>query len=627
MILRSSLPYRPEINGLRGVSVLMVLIYHFFPSYLRSGFIGVDIFFVISGYLIIQLLCKESLSQHNALDFLKSRYLRLSPSFLLVLLSVLVVGWFFLLIDEYLDLSKATLSSLLFQSNLYELTQSGYFQSTLTMRPLLHLWSLSVEIQFYIFMVFFIKYFKSSKYLIEVICALIFFSFFINVVFLEKIPTSVFFLSIFRFWEILLGSLIALLQRKKVLSGLFSYLGVILLIVAVIFTHKYQFPGYVALLAVGGACCLVINTRTTFITKLLKLRPLVFIGVISYSLYLWHWPILEITKIIYGDLSVATRLCILILSFFLAVFTTYLVERPIRKNKSYGLLHLTYAVLLFFSLSVYFMGLGEGRSIDESNSVLKSKNSLVLNYKNSCSPLLGMRDNEHRCNFNGYVKDKTNLVVIGDSQSNAFSTILSGMQKYQRFNYLQLGKGMCPSLIGYGDQLCRDFSDRVANYIVSDKSIHNVVIATQWPLYSEGLKVNNDFFDKDAFWDALSNTVRMYKKAGKSITVVYSVPLGAQPRQCFKRTPFRRSGCNLSLSEAKANEKKYRYNLDKIVIENNLKSIDLTKYLCSNIECLVMKNDNIFYLDSSHLSELGGAYIAEMGYKDVLNGVLSDVKQ
>ena len=230
--MSNGVSYRPEINGLRAFSIALVLLYHLFPSYLKSGFIGVDIFFVISGYLIVQILLKGNSGQVSLVDFFKNRFLRLSPSLLAVLITTMFAGWFIFLPDEYLALAKATFSSFLLQSNFYEMSRSAYFESTVNSRPLLHLWSLAVEVQFYIFVAVLIKIFHKSKFILNILILIALISFTLNLCFIDKHSAAVFYLSPFRIWEILCGSITALIQGEKLVSKYYNYAGALLLLSA-----------------------------------------------------------------------------------------------------------------------------------------------------------------------------------------------------------------------------------------------------------------------------------------------------------------------------------------------------------------------------------------------------------
>lgn len=624
--MSNGVSYRPEINGLRAFSIALVLLYHLFPSYLKSGFIGVDIFFVISGYLIVQILLKSNSGQVSLVDFFKNRFLRLSPSLLAVLITTMLASWFIFLPDEYLALAKATFSSFLLQSNFYEMSRSGYFESTVNSRPLLHLWSLAVEVQFYIFVAVLIKLFHKSKFFLNILILIALISFTLNLCFIDKHSAAVFYLSPFRIWEILCGSIAALIQGEKLFSKYYNYAGTLLLLFSVAFiNNQLQFPGAVALLPVIGACFLLLKAEPNLISKVLSLKPIVYIGVLSYSIYLWHWPILDISKLVYGSLSPVFRGVIVAITLLLAFITTKFIEEPIRKNKKIVTASmLTFLVLLGSLFIIYDSGIAN-RNVNLKNYILNKNNSLILDYRRSCNGFIQDVDKEDRCNADRYVKNKTDIILIGDSQANAFTTVFEGMRKYKEFNFLQLGRGMCPALLGYGITSCTKFSQQVFNYIANEKSIKTVVLAAQWPLYSDGLSMGGNRFSSELFWHSLEATVREYQSTGKFVYLVYSVPLGSEPRRCFNRLPFITQSCDLKLDTVNQIESNYRINFDKIVAATKVAVIDPKKALCGQDKCAVMVDSKIFYLDGSHLSKAGGEYLSNRLKGMLLNGLLNAV--
>ncbi len=603
----------------------MVLAYHCFPSYFKSGFIGVDIFYVISGYLMVQILMGSDARDISLKQFYINRFLRLSPALFTVTLSTLITGWFLFISDEYLELSKATISSLFFQSNLYEMYHSGYFETSLTNRPFLHYWSLAVEIQFYILISLIIKWLHRSKYLLTVLISIALTSFVLNLILIDEHNSLVFYLMPFRVWEILLGSIIALIQANKVWPGYLAYFGAFLLSLSFVFIdNSMKFPGFVALVPVIGACFLVLETNPTIVSKLLSLRPLVFIGVLSYSIYLWHWPILDTSKLIYGEISPLYRVMVVLSTLFLAFLTTYLIETPIRKLRRINFLYITYVCILFFAAAIFLNQGFSSREINRLNSDLKINNSFVLDYRRPCSAYIGVSNKEDRCNDDRYVRKETELALVGDSQSNAFTTILEGARSYKPVNYLQLGMGMCPSLLGFGIPECINFAEKTFSYIKSEPSFKTVVIAGQWPLYSDGLTIDGKYLSGSLFWESLDRTVKAYKEIGKDVYLVYTVP-GGQPRKCFKRSIFTDGSCQLDARVASENEKNYRVKFDQIILENNLDSLDLKEALCDRLVCTNKSNSTIVYLDNAHISRSGGAYISEVLKDSLLNGILANI--
>jgi peptidoglycan/LPS O-acetylase OafA/YrhL len=605
----NKLHYRPEISGLRALSIAFVLIYHFFPSYLKAGFIGVDIFFVISGYLIFQIISKN----HYELPlrtFLKGRFLRLFPSFLLILIFTLAIGWWVLLAGEYVDLSTSVLVSLLAQSNYFEFSKSGYFDNAINIRPLLHLWSLAVEFQFYIFIALLCTLCRNRNYMLLLLLGCTTVSILLDITFINRIPSAVFFFTPFRLWEFLAGAIVALLHKDKEYTPVLNYLGVALLFLALFFiSSESAHPGLITILPVLAAALLLVRTRSNIVTTLLSLYPLTLVGEMSYAMYLWHWPLLEYSKLIWGGLPPLFRIKLLILSLVLAFATTFYFEKWLRKAQKLKLL-ITLLIATIVGSSLILINHGFTlRTVDLNNAELNQNNPLIMTYRRSCEKYIGRPHKEDRCNDDQYIEEKTKLAVIGDSQSNAFTTVLNAFKSSEKPNYLQLGMGMCPALIGYGSNECRHFAAETFEYITQRHTFKTLIIAAQWPLYSDGIKVNGQTFTSDFFWQSFENTIAAYSKHIDQIYILYSVPLGAEPRRCFKRLSSELKGCDLPKAVVTQNEQHYRKKIAPIIQKYGLKVIDPIPAMCQEDICPVLIDSKILYLDSSHLSEAGGKFL------------------
>lgn len=340
-IARLGPTYRSDIDGLRAVAVLSVIAFHAFPVWLKGGFIGVDIFFVISGYLISGHIF-ESLENgtFSIRTFYAKRIRRIFPALSLVLLACLAFGWFALLTDEYEQLGKHIAAGAGFVSNLILWQEAGYFDTTAAVKPLLHLWSLGVEEQFYIVWPLIAwACWKLRLNLLVTILLLLGVSFALNTTYAIANPTLDFYSPLTRFWELLAGAALAQAERERVnavgaLTGnVQSVLGAGLLIFGLWFiTAASVFPGWWAGLPVAGAVLLISAGPNALINRyLLSNRIAVAIGLISYPLYLWHWPLLSFAHIIESDMPARnTRVVLVALTFALAALTYFLVEKPLR---------------------------------------------------------------------------------------------------------------------------------------------------------------------------------------------------------------------------------------------------------------------------------------------------------
>ncbi|MDR7145314.1 acyltransferase family protein [Rhizobium sp. BE258] len=335
--------YRPEIDGLRAIAVIPVVLFHAGVSGFPGGYIGVDIFFVISGYLITRII-DESLSQgrFSIGEFYERRFRRIVPALLFFVLLTTVIAWFVLLPSFLEDYAKSLLSVGTFTSNIYFWKFSGYFENSAHLRPLLHTWSLAVEEQFYIVMPLALWLIsplrRSSRLIVVALAAAV--SFALSIYATSVAPTANFFLLPTRSWELLVGSMLAIGKVKnpfgQPVNSLIGLSGLALIGFAVTsYSEATPFPGFAAIAPCLGAACIIYSggRNSSLADRILSLSPIVFIGQISYSLYLAHWPVTVFLR--YATLEEPSpwhALAIVILSLALAVFSWRFVESPFRSN-------------------------------------------------------------------------------------------------------------------------------------------------------------------------------------------------------------------------------------------------------------------------------------------------------
>ena len=357
--LQSTHPaYRPDIDGLRGVAVLSVVAFHAFPSNLQGGFIGVDVFFVISGFLISSIIF-ENLNKgtFSFRAFYARRIKRIFPALFVVLLACLCLGYYTLIPEELNQLGKHVAAGAGFVSNFVLWNESGYFDNAAETKPLLHLWSLGIEEQFYIFWPLLVwAAWKCRLNLLYVIVFLVLASFSLNIWFIRQDPVATFYSPLTRMWEILCGALVAwftverpnstfqlsdFLRDRPELAKAATFAGKLILVLAFItISGDANFPGAWALVPVVATMLIIIggsnhaNDRDLWSNKIL-----VWFGLISFPLYLWHWPILSFGRILYFDTPpLKFRIIAIVVSILLAWLTVKLIEKPIRFGRQYSLL-------------------------------------------------------------------------------------------------------------------------------------------------------------------------------------------------------------------------------------------------------------------------------------------------
>ncbi len=344
---KPAVKYRPDIDGLRAVAVLLVLAYHVGIYRLRGGFVGVDVFFVISGYLISSIILSDlDSSRFSIVSFYERRVRRIFPALFVMLFVTAVLAYKFFLPSEFVDFGKSLLASTFSFSNLYFLHQSGYFDAPAAMKPLLHTWSLAVEEQFYVFLPLFLlgtrKFFPSKQRLIIIFVAILSFS--VSAVGAFRNHDATFYLAHTRAWELLLGTLLAMdffpAITGTVWRNVVSLCGATFILLAgLLFNSATPFPGAAALLPCVGAALIIAAGKSgkTVVGQVLSSRPVVFVGMISYSLYLWHWPLIVFQGadglLIQGLSPKLTKLVVIAASFVLGTLSWRFVEQPFRARR------------------------------------------------------------------------------------------------------------------------------------------------------------------------------------------------------------------------------------------------------------------------------------------------------
>ncbi|MEY3989216.1 MAG: hypothetical protein RI985_297 [Chloroflexota bacterium] len=335
--------YRADIDGLRAIAVLTVIIFHAFPDVLPGGFVGVDMFFVLSGYLITHIVISEVWQERfSIVEFYQRRIRRIFPALIVMVLVVMVAFWFILFLDEYALLMQTIVASIGFVANIFYYVQVDYFAPETFTQPLVHLWSLGVEEQFYIFWPLLIVLMRGRRTaLLAAFVAVVICSFVANVWLTTHDEAAAFYLPISRFWELAVGGIVAWMSafigtlqdgRYRAIQPWLTGIGLVVLVVGFwLIDAQKLFPGYWALLPVLGTAAVLSGNPQHRLQRWLAQPQLVYIGLISYPLYLWHWPVLVFSYLIYDDQSnYLVPIGLVMLSGVLAHATYQFVERPIR---------------------------------------------------------------------------------------------------------------------------------------------------------------------------------------------------------------------------------------------------------------------------------------------------------
>ena len=654
--------YRPDIDGLRALAVLSVVAFHAFPAWMKGGFIGVDVFFIISGFLISTIIF-ENLDRDtfSFIEFYTRRVKRIFPALLVVLIASYAFGWFALLADEYKQLGKHIAAGAGFVSNLVLWGEAGYFDNLAETKPLLHLWSLGIEEQFYIFWPFVLWFaWKKNFNLLTLTFIVAFVSFYLNLVGIKKDVVAAFYSPQTRFWELLCGSLLAwfALYKKnaftnyklrvdgwpakviyretieadgKALSNVVSFAGSLLLVFGFWrITKGESFPGKWAVIPVLGAALIILAGPKAWINrKILSNKIAVWFGLISFPLYLWHWPLLSFARIVESEMpSRNIRIAAVVLSVVLAGLTHKLVERPVRLGKNSKVKVIVLVILMTIVGCVgYNTYLRDDLKFRDAEKTVKI-NRFDFPYKESCEAITGEVYDDDWCNVGVKINIIPTHVILGDSFSNTYSPMLKAYARTDNsFSFFQFGRGECPSLLDYGPSYCRLITNKSYEYVKGNPQVRTIVMASNWPVYYNEKEFHwgKHVESKDAFIAAFEKTVKAYKALGKNVVVLLAPPVGSNPKSCIVR-PIRltvKKSCTLSKAQALANDGDYRDYLITFLGDVGVKYFDPFKYFCDEAECKIVSDGKIFSADGGHMSIFGGEYLIQSGGEE-LRSVLSN---
>jgi peptidoglycan/LPS O-acetylase OafA/YrhL len=353
--------YRADIDGLRAIAVTSVVVCHAYPALLPGGFVGVDIFFVLSGYLISSIIMRDlDAGRFSIKVFYERRIRRIFPALITVLLASLAIGWLILARSEFQTLGRHVTASTLFAENFQLWSESGYFDTSSERKPLLHLWSLAIEEQFYVFwpLILWGARRVHAKFFI-VLCLIAAASFIVNLFDVYKDPTAAYYSPLGRFWELMVGSGLAYAKAHHAQAiGRFktaqSIVGAILLIGSLaLTTPESAFPGFWALAPTFGTALLISSGEQTWLSRrVLSSPPFVWGGLISYPLYLWHWPLLAYCTITFGVTSKAKAAVLVGAAIVAATITFLFIERPFRSRSKDPVLPLVLVVGMVLTLGL-----------------------------------------------------------------------------------------------------------------------------------------------------------------------------------------------------------------------------------------------------------------------------------
>jgi peptidoglycan/LPS O-acetylase OafA/YrhL len=496
--------HRTDIDGLRALAVLPVVAFHAGVHVLRGGFVGVDVFFVISGYLITDLLIKEIRAERfSILAFYERRIRRILPALIPVLLVAYFLGLWFCLPVEIVDLSKSVIAAAASVSNVYFYLQSGYFDGPALSKPLLHTWSLAVEEQFYIFWPVFLllvhRYARRSLLMVSLTITILSFAY--SVVGAFEFPNAAFYLPFTRIWELAAGGLLPMglvpMTLNSNVRNLLAALGALLILGSVVLINSgLPFPGLLAVPPCLGAVLLILAGRDgdSIVGRLLSIKPIVFIGLISYSLYLWHWPIVVFQKnytfMVAGLSESSNKLLIIAVSIVAAILSWRFIEQPFRTGRwrpSNPLLMKMAAGSIAVTIAAGIVGWSSA-GFPSRYSARELQIADYLNYDAAEPWRVGRCFLSHGEVERGFgseclaiAPDKKNFILLGDSHA---AELWIGFSKvFGNANFLEATAADCfPTIVHAISEApgCIKVMDSVMKTFLIEHPVDGVFLAARW---------------------------------------------------------------------------------------------------------------------------------------------------
>lgn len=650
--------YRADIDGLRALAVVPVVLYHAKFSWLSGGYVGVDMFFVISGFLITTIIFSELQNdKFSIIKFYERRILRILPALFAMLSATLVVGMLIMLPQDFQNLTSSAVATLVFGSNVFFYTDGGYFSAPSESKALLHTWSLAVEEQFYIFwpvlLMITVRFFNSRTAL--AICVVLAASFCLSEYQVRSAPDAAFYLLPSRAWELAIGASLALgfvpPIRNRIYADAIAILGLCMVLTSLFgYQTDTPFPGASALLpCVGTTLIIWAGTEgSTLVGRILGSRPIVFIGLISYSLYLWHWPVFVLATYARGEVLTAGAYTILVgVAVVLAILSWRYVETPFRSGKNVlplrrimvGLGSLACVIMVLGVVSWTSGGIPQRLSPDVL-AIASGQDDYGIRDETCLNRGLARISTGDLCRFGG---DETpsgiRFLLWGDSHAESLAPAFRTLARKYEAKGWYASRNACPPIIGMFSSSvdkkakCRRFNQAMHAFAKENK-ITDIVLVARWNLYAEGWpkwgvesRSKTQFYindekstnlsleeNKKVLSRGLHRTVASLKKTGARVWVVEQVPYVGyrvpEVQAIALHSPFASARPGVEKSKHQLRSTFMRETLASLQETLPVQVLDASNKLCEGKTCRVMYEMRPLYRDDDHLSGFGADWIA-----------------
>lgn len=654
--------YKAHIDGLRAIAVSSVLIYHLSPEFLPGGFLGVDIFFVISGYLITSIILREvERGEFSMLRFLERRARRLLPALAVVLTATTVAAWILLLPEDLIAYGQSLTSTALISSNIHFWSRSGYFDGAALVKPLLHTWSLSVEEQFYLVWplllvgsVWMLRRLRRADsvrpFLLVLVLGVTGVSLVSAEIVVRTAPKSAFFLMPYRAWELGIGAALALIGTQGLarvpahLRSLLSCGGACCIMLSIaLLSQDSSVPGVIALIPTLGAAAVIAFGATGPVGRVLSSSPFVAVGLISYAAYLWHWPILALFhgqagRGVQGWEMVAVAGAVVVLS----VITARYIERPLRASRWSRPWQPVVAGVMVLALIA-----GAGRALWlDGGWISRLDPSIRTIYEASVSrnPLRPRCDGFQQafsddafCNF-GMPKsgeEPFDLAVLGDSNADQWVPMLSVYAGEKEWSGRQVTNSTCAPVLGVNrrnlsgnfNRQCEQYQETVLKFLQRNQGLREVVLAGVWTSFmdraiepnkvqfdAEVVAFANRFGARGSFAWHMAATISLIRRTGAEVLLIAPIVDLPEftPACVVKAVSAGRPATECGIARAAADKALAAPTKVLARLASEIPGVRLVRpieALCSKTHCSPMLDDVLLYRDFGHLNAVGSVML------------------
>ena len=668
MTSKYNLKYRADIDGLRAIAVGVVVIFHLHMGVLTGGFVGVDVFFVISGYLITRLILKElGEGRFSIKNFYVRRFRRLFPALIFTLLFSTILAACLLTYQDFRTYGESMLASVLSISNFYFWQSSGYFATTAFQRPLLHTWSLSVEEQFYVFwpvLLIALYKFRLMKFTPHLLILIIGLSLIAAELMINKKSETAFYLLPFRASELALGGLIAAMpdrnNKSEKLGSLMSLMGLILIFVPVfLYTEASRFPGILALIPCIGTGLIIYAGPDNIVSKFLSHKAFVFTGLISYSFYLIHWPLFVFWKFYtFRPFNLTDAIFFLVASYVLAVFMYKYVQTPLRRGQFFKFKAKTItaalvSIMLAFGAFGYVIVKSNGfpTRVPQSLDALDIRTGAVK--QTDLTKRLKEQFTYGRFSVRGSKNQQVRKIMItGDSHAGRLAPFGFYLHQQETSQIIMAWRTGCfPMLAMKGVSAAGQNKGVNCTRIrrkflqtIKDEGVDVVVIAGRWLPYLGAEYEGQDpkkrrYFVKDdkrltdgeyiqEYFEALLNeTVQALVELDVKVILMSQVPPPAENLRGCTDVPTLLISKEKQLARCRGRDRGETLEVlkgldeifERVASRHNQLAIFPSKYFCPEAEktCIASWKKRALYSDDNHLNKYGAWYLAQESEKEI----------